>query len=137
MQKKQNKMRSEIKVKLLVTHPTIPPDQISKILKISPSKIWLRGDKLSITERRYQENGWELSSSLPTSSDIKQHTAALIHKIESHIDKFQDLPKDIEIELSCVVYSYGGDRPAIFFEKEVIRLLGVINAEIDIDLYVL
>jgi len=38
--------------------------------------------------------------------------------------------------MECIVKSYGGDRPQIFFDKEVIRKLAELNAEIDVDLYV-
>lgn len=81
-------------------------------------------------------NWWELNSGLNTSAEFDKHINALLAKIRPHKQRFIEISKSFNPGLSCVVYSYDGARPSMGFSKDAIKELAEINAEIDIDLYV-
>ncbi len=43
----------------------------------------------------------------------------------------------MDAEVTCVIYSYEGDRPAIFYESEQVRRLAELRAALNVDLYIL
>lgn len=49
----------------------------------------------------------------------------------------ENLSRVFLVELSCVVYIYGNDRPALGFDCHEVRQIASLHAAIDIDLYVL
>lgn len=128
---------SELKVRLVITDFKCPPGKISDILAISPTKVWHRGDPIPKTIMKYKQNGWQLDSPRTLKGTIEQQTKALLRHIGPRIKAFKKLPEGSEVYLSCVVYSYNGDRPKIYFDKNTIKKLKTLGTSIDLDLYVL
>ncbi|EAZ90382.1 DUF4279 domain-containing protein, partial [Crocosphaera chwakensis] len=48
----------------------------------------------------------------------------------------QEIGHNYDIEISCVIYT-DGEVPSIHFDQEIINKSHQINAEIDVDLYIL
>lgn len=138
-------MRSEVRVYLAFGGFDFDPDEITRLTGITPTKTLRAGDPVSwassLSEEnrqriRVKSNRWEVDSGLDSSVDLPTHVKALLQKLEPVWDRFVELGQQYEPVMECIVSSYGGDRPEIFFDKEVIRKLIQLNAEIDVDLYV-
>ena len=74
---------------------------------------------------------------LHTSADFERHINALLARIRPYKQQFIENGKVLHPVLSCVVYSYDGARPSMGFSLDAIQELAELNAEVDIDLYVL
>jgi Domain of unknown function (DUF4279) len=132
-------MSTEISISLSLAEFKCDPDEISTLLGIVPTETW-RVDEL-INPRgtlRYQYNGWALKSQLDTSAGLEEHMESLLKQLEPQWEIFTELGNCYDIEFSCVIYMEFGDQvPAIHFNKDILQKVANLNAEIDVDLYVL
>jgi len=138
-------MRSEISVYFEFAGFDIDPDEITRLTGITPTRIRRAGDPiygaslLSEEARqriRVKVNRWDVNSGLDPNVDLPTQVKALFERLEPAWDRFIELSQQYVPVMECIVKSYGGDRPQIFFDKEVIRKLAELNAEIGVDLYV-
>lgn len=131
-------METENSASLTLTGLDLDPEQITRRTSISPSKTWRLGEKVDDRSvLRYQHNGWRLTSGLPKQRDLEEHVESVLTQIRSSWSVLTQLGATYDAEMACVVYSYGGDRPPIHLSKGVLRRVSELNADIDIDLYVL
>lgn len=131
------KMKSEIKVYFRIVGFPMSPEVLTDKLGLKPTDTWKKGDAGRIAKTTFKNNGWELSSGLNKSVDLKTHVGTLLDNITPFKKNFVKVCSEYPPDLICVVYSYGGDRPAIVFERDIIKELTELNASIDVDLYVL
>ncbi len=68
---------------------------------------------------------------------FEKNITVLLERIRPHKQQFIEIGKTFDPVLSCVVYSYDGDRPYLGFSRDEINELAELNATVDIDLYVL
>ncbi len=130
-------MESEIYASFKIIGPHLDPEQVTRSIGISPSKTWRIGD-LVVEQAllRHKNNGWLLKSNLPLSATLKEHVRFILAQLQVSWQALKELCTQHDAEISCVVMSYGGDRPAMFFDKDIISRAADLNAAIDIDLYV-
>lgn len=135
--------KNEIQVCLRVTEFECSPDEVSKILNIAPSDTWLIGELIDKTNRatiRHKQNGWEICSrlhdeSLSSSSELQPHISNILDIVRPYRNNFEQLPSGSFVELSCVIYVYMDQKPAIHIDAVSVHELAYINASIDIDYY--
>jgi hypothetical protein len=130
-------MRSEIEVYFRVRGFSVSPEALTVELGMQPTRTWRKGDPLRFGKGTYKDNGWTIGSGLGKSIDLETHVKTLLDKIVLIRENFIKVCTKYHPDLVCVIHSYGGDRPAIPFDREIIKELAVLNASIDIDLYVL
>ncbi len=138
-------MRSEISVYLAFAGFDFDPEEITRLTGITPTRTRRAGDPVSwassLSEEnrqriRVKANRWIVNSGLDSNVDLPTQVKALLRRLEPAWERLIELGQQYEPVMECIVRSYGGDRPEIFFDKEVIRKLIQLNAEIDVDLYV-
>jgi hypothetical protein len=137
--------KSEIQVCLRVTEFECSPDEISKILSITPSNTWLKGELIDKTKRatiRHKQNGWEICSrlfdeSLNNYSELQPHISNILDTVRPYRNNFKQLPSGSFVELSCVIYAYSEQTPAIHIDAVSVYELAYISASIDVDYYYL
>ncbi len=135
----------KIELDLILDGFDIDPTQISKILLLSPTQVWLKGESIQKTALKRKSNGWVLSSRLEKSAELEDHINALFSKIKPVLLNFHNLPLSTEKELSCAIYIYHEKNnsaeehrtPSIHLEREHVEILNQLGAEFDLDLYVL
>lgn len=133
-----NKEQNEINVRLAIYRFDCHPDEITQILGLTPTDIWIAGQPVrrppSGRAKLHEENAWLLKSPLDGSSEIEEQVDALTDVIAPQADRFRDLPDNVCIELSCSVYGHEY-MPAIHFTANQVRFLASLGAEIDVDVY--
>jgi hypothetical protein len=135
----------KIELDLILDGFDIDPTQISNILSLSPTQVWLKGESIQKTALKRKSNGWVLSSGLEKSAELEDHINALFSKIKPVLLNFNNLPLSTEKELSCAIYVYHEKSntaeehrtPPIHLDREQIEILNELGAEFDLDLYVL
>jgi uncharacterized protein DUF4279 len=132
------RMYSEVYAEFNLFGLDMDPDQVTALVGISPSKTWRLGDPIGPPPLilRYKNNGWRLKSELPLSLDLEEHVKSVIDQLQPSWAAFVELGTRYSAEISCVVKSYGGDRPPISFNEAVVKRAAELNAAIDIDLYI-
>jgi len=129
------KYQNEITVSLTITDFEEHPSEITRILEISPSKVWCKGELIDTrTLIRYKQNGWKVFSSLSKFQTLREHVDSLLGVIVPISDRFRTLPPNCQIELTCCLYIYH-EMPEISLDGLTLKKLSELNAGIDIDLY--
>lgn len=112
------------------------PGQITDMLGLTPTKIWVKGEEYIFGDKRNgikktrEKNYWEY-----------RETNISNDWIGGHIDRFIDeivLPRKVAIrkitehlhtEFSVVQYIYEGCNPGLYFDKKVIKVLNDCGLE--------
>jgi hypothetical protein len=129
-------MESKIYAYFLLCYFECDPEEITKIVGVSPTDVWRIGDK--ITNRstlKRKENGWRLKSNLEQTSDLDAHIKNVLERLKPGWGKLRELGLQYYAEISCVIYCYDPQSPVIHFDKEIIKAAIELNAEIDVDYY--
>ncbi len=126
-------MTPRAKIRLNLTDFEVDPDEVSRLLGISPDFVCRKGEAILETLRSYPENGWRLVSSLSASSSVEEHVLNVLDRIEPVAHLLPRLER-LEVEVSCVVYYYDYT-PVLGLSREVIRRLARLGASLDYDLY--
>lgn len=132
---KRGKKRTEIKIRLSISGFSCPPEEVTQVLGLSPTKTWRRNDSIPRTIMVYKENGWRLEAPGSPYASVEKQCTVLMERITPRLEAFKELPPGSEVELSCVIYVYHNERPSLSFSPEVIRTLATIGGLIDIDYY--
>ncbi|MGK7883824.1 MAG: DUF4279 domain-containing protein [Crocosphaera sp.] len=130
-------MPFEISASFTITGLDFEPQNITDKLGIIPKKTWKTGDLINPkgTIKR-KHNGWVIESKLSKDNDLENHIKSLFKQLQPVWNRLQKISNNYDIEISCVIYT-DGEVPSIHLDKEIINKSKQINAEIDIDLYVL
>ncbi|MFE1746281.1 DUF4279 domain-containing protein [Coleofasciculus sp. H7-2] len=130
-------MEYEISAAFTLTGFDFNPEEITAKVGIIPTKIWKVGDlihpKAGIRRKR---NGWSLESKLEKSAELEDHIKSVLEQIQPGWLPMVEISSRYEAEIDCVVY-VRGQVPAIHFDKDIVEQAAKLNAEIDVDLYVL
>ncbi len=131
-------MESDVYAAFILRGLELDPQHITTSLGMLPSKTWRVGELLiEQAILRHKDNGWMIASDLPLSCDLQEHVKSVMERLQPGWQVLMELCTSYDAEINCVVKSYGGDRPAILFEKDIVKLAADLNAAINIDLYVL
>jgi len=127
-------MKSELKLRLILTSKSLTADDMATLAGISPSKSWTRGQVVHPSAKNvHKENGCLLQIE---DSSLSSAAKRLEETLQAQSAALLELPKDVDIELSCVVYLKGA-APELHLEPQTVDLLASIGAGIDIDIYTL
>ncbi|MDX2230510.1 MAG: DUF4279 domain-containing protein [Leptolyngbyaceae cyanobacterium bins.349] len=135
-------MASECYASFVLTGLDLNPDEITAKTGVIPTKTWRVGDLISPQATiRYQHNGWRLSSQrkfvdFEDADDLADHVRAVLEQLHVSWQTFVEVGAQFDSEVCCIIYT-GGERPAIHFDRAILNQLSELNAELDVDLYVL
>lgn len=121
-------MRNEISVEFILTGLELNPEEITNLLKISPTSTWKLGDLIGKSILGHEHNGWSLKSNLENSVDLEEHIIYVLQKLQPSWQKLVDICYQYDAEISCVIYSYEAQAPAIHFDKDIIGRVAELNA---------
>jgi len=131
-------MRSEISASFLLSGDQLDPNEVTAATGIEPTASHRAGDVITYPRRtlRAAAGRWWVESSLPLSASLDAHVKELLNHLEPAWPALIALGEVYKAELSCLVRSYGGDRPPIGFDSQMVRRCAELSADIDVDLYI-
>ncbi|MEA5470216.1 DUF4279 domain-containing protein [Spirulina sp. 06S082] len=132
-------MKNEFFCAFTVLNFDCDPDEITAFVGVTPSKVWKKGDLIYPNASvSHKQNGWTIKSELDNSIELSKHIEVVLNKIEDNWQSFVKICCKYYAELECTIYIYDEDnRPTISFDKKLVKKLAQLNAEIDVDLYIL
>jgi len=117
------------------------PVFITKKLGLEPHSIARQGEEYFIGHQKvlkvWEFNHWDYELKTMTNDFIGETVSQFFHEIiVPRLDEIKEISQKSKItRLIIVQYYYRGPNPGYVFEKEQIKILANINAEIDIDIY--
>jgi hypothetical protein len=119
----------------------ITHDEITNILGIQPSKIYVKGEKRnSKSTALVKENGWLLEPTLDRSLSFETQLEKLLSFLKLKKDLVKKFCLEYTCQISCGVFIYfdnGESTPSIRLSKEYNKIIQELDLEFDIDIYCL
>jgi hypothetical protein len=136
--KKDFFMESEIYAYFSLIGKELDPEEITAKTGIIPTKTWRVGDLINLRAKlRKKHSGWSVYSSVEKTADLEEHLKSILALLQRGWLPLVELSKCYKAEIACVIYYRSGSVPAIHFDKSIIDKVHQLNAEIDVDFYVL
>ncbi|MEG3898838.1 MULTISPECIES: DUF4279 domain-containing protein [unclassified Microcoleus] len=131
-------MESEIYAYFMLTGMEFEPEEVTAKVSINPTETWRKGDLINPRgTRRHKENGWSVYSQIEKSADLEEHINSVLEQLQPGWVPLLELCKCYAAEIACVIYYRRGSVPAIHFAPDIVAQAAKLNAEIDVDFYVL
>lgn len=117
------------------------PDQITNLLQISPSKVFIKGERKNPKFAPIAEaNSWFLNASAGKYAPFEDQMRWLVGIMEAKTEIFRSLSEKYYCEFSCAFYIYignGESTPSVHLEPYAIEFLNRLKVEFDIDILLL
>ncbi|WP_438348010.1 DUF4279 domain-containing protein [Paenibacillus sp. FA6] len=127
--------KTNIKVEFSIFGDEFDPGIITDTLLITPTRTWFKGDNIRGNLFR-KETCWELATEYEESLDINDQIDEIKELIKNQEDEIVKLIRQnkLECKFDVVINIENNVKPAIYLNKEIIKFLHDLGAEIDIDL---
>jgi len=124
-----------IEVALKLTGQGFSPDHVTSVLQRAPTKAWRRGDLIQGTTLQRPTDGWAFGLPPRETHEMDAVLGELLDAIEPFRDRIVEAIKQFHLnaEVSFGVY-VRNETPAGWFSAENIRRIGILGADLDIDL---
>ncbi len=136
-------MATRIAAEFTLTGFGFNPDEVTISLGVQPTRTWRQGDPRGKTLLRHKSDGWELSTGYEeldeeNSIDMIKQIRSIFGRLQPHTSKLKEMCARLKVDarVCCVMHIEGDDRPAIYFDRDIVKWLAELGADIDIDLYV-
>lgn len=115
------------------------PISITKILNILPKRIYLKGDIIRNTQRFYEKSRWICGTEYEESLDINDQLGKVLNLLQDKKSIFIQLMKEqyLSYTFGIAIKIEENQSPAIYLTKEAIQFASEIEAEFDVDQYIL
>jgi hypothetical protein len=115
------------------------PEEITSKIGIVPAESWRAGELVTKKgSMKHESNGWEVDSHAPRFEDLETHVKSVLEQLKPSWSSLVEISAQCYTEISCTIYIYSEAQvPAIHFDKDIVQQLAELNADIDIDLYIL
>ncbi|MBY0216252.1 DUF4279 domain-containing protein [Paenibacillus illinoisensis] len=113
------------------------PNIITNTLLINPTRVWLKGDSIRRDLVR-KETCWEIATDYEESLDINDQIDKIKALIQDHKDQVIKLIKqnNLKCKFDVVINIENNISPAMYLNKNTIKFVCDLEAEIDFDLYI-
>lgn len=120
------------------------PEEITQKLDLTPTKTAIKGQEYLVgpkdkkITKTYKTNYWEYRITKIENKWIGDQIEYFIEKIiRPRQEKLKNIIETCEAEFSIVQYYYTGCNPGFNHQNKIIKTLGYIGADLDIDIYCL
>jgi hypothetical protein len=127
--------REQTSVRFKISSATLSAAEIQARTGLAPDESWKVGDARGAFGAVERQHGFVLESKVRMQDSLDDHIKAMLKRLAPHAQKIGALVNEAKIELSCMVHRKVA--PALKFERDDLRWLGVMGARLDIDIYIL
>lgn len=118
----------------IISDFTCSPEEVTRILGVTPSRFWIAGEKVGDGAPK-KRNGWALENSIRGDWDMEAELRPLLDRLPKSLSALRETTSQWSAKAFCAVYTHG-ERPALSLSAGTVARLAELEAEIDIDLYV-
>lgn len=127
--------REQTAIRFNIFSATLTAKDIEARTGLAPDESWKIGDARGAFGAVEKMNGFVLQSKARINESLDDHIKAMLKRLAPHAQKIGALANEAKIELSCQIHRKVG--PALKFDRDDLRWLGVMGARLDIDVYIL
>ncbi|MDL2283066.1 DUF4279 domain-containing protein [Odoribacter sp. OttesenSCG-928-G04] len=142
------KDRTQIKLILSIFGEYFSIDELTNLMKIKPTQTWTKGDIIPLPQglcrkdnstRIREYTNWEFSIGFIETLDFEDVSKCFEDIFENKIIILKNYiqEKGIEAVMNIIVEVYDNQSPGIHLNSQIIKISRALNAEIDIDLYIM
>ncbi|MEK4512126.1 DUF4279 domain-containing protein [Paenibacillus anaericanus] len=129
--------RTNVKVEFSIFGDQFDPNIVTNTLLIPPTRTWLKGDRIQ-RELFSKETCWELATEYEESLDINDQIDKVKNLLQDRKDQVVKLIRqnNLECKFEVVINIENNETPAMYLNKDTIKFIYDLGAEIDFDLYI-
>ncbi len=130
-------MATSIKVRFSLTGRDFDPDEVTRMVGVTPTKTWRRGEQRAGSDLEWEHDGWLLSIPEETSLDVAPQIAKLLGLLRDHV-KSISLAREtfkLDAEVGVSIYLENSEPPSAHFALDTLKTLCELHADVDIDIY--
>ena len=128
-------MREQTAVRFKISSATLSAADVSARTGLTPDESWKIGEARGAFGAVEKMHGFVLESKVRVQDSLNDHVQAMLKRLAPHAQQIGALANEAVIELSCIVHRKVA--PALKFERDDLRWLGVMGARLDIDIFIL
>ncbi|EYE87733.1 hypothetical protein Q428_11940 [Fervidicella metallireducens AeB] len=130
--------KTKVKVEFVIVGDEFNPGLVTEKLQINPNEYWVKGDDIKGRNIKRKDSCWIIGTEYEESSDINNQIIKVLNKIQDKKSNLCELGEYFNLEyiLLIIINIEENEKPAIYFENEVIQFMNDIKGKIDIDLYI-
>lgn len=121
------------KVSLRILGDELDPEEITELLKVSPTECCKKGDVIAGKYKR-RTGCWSLESHLPDDIDVEDKVMHLLSQVTNDESTWKLLNSKYQIDLFCGLFLETDNR-GIELSVETIRKLSSLGIKIGFDIY--
>jgi hypothetical protein len=128
-------IEANVRVYLMISSPIYTPEEITKKVELLPTSVHKKGEKISLSSRVYTKNQWLFEPGQDIPDGIDHKILHLLNQLEHVRTNIAQLANECNICL-CICYEgYKDWMGGWNADKETIKRISALEAEIDLDLY--
>lgn len=129
--------RTNVKVEFSIFGDQFDPNIITNTLLINPTRAWLKGDPIRRDLVR-KETCWGIATDYEESLDINDQIDKVKALIQDQKDQVVKLieQNNLECKFEVVINIENNLKPAMYLNKDIIKFIYDLGAEIDFDPYI-
>lgn len=116
-----------------------PLDHVTEKLGVIPTETYKKGDLIPnrSTACYRKETSWDLGTGYQVSLDVNNQLQQIINKLQNNSSIINEIKEaySLECKFFIVIKIEGGNTPALYLDKNIIKFAARIEAEFDVDLY--
>ena len=128
-------MREQTAVRFKISSATLSAADVSARTGLAPDESWKIGEARGAFGAVEKAHGFVLESKARAQESLADHIQAMLKRLAPHAQQIGALANEAVIELSCIIHRKAA--PALKFERDDLRWLGVMGARLDIDIFIL
>lgn len=133
---------TEAKIEFIIVGDDFPPEEITDILKLTPSKayktneVFMIGPEKNIPRKR-TECCWMIETDYTNTIDVEGELRKLYDLIKDKKNELVEISRRFNVENKfCIVINFRNENPIIGIEKDIVKFASDINAWFEFDTYV-
>lgn len=127
--------REQTAVRFNIFSATLTAKDIEARTGLAPDESWKIGDARGAFGAVEKMHGFVLQSKVRLQDSLDDHIKAMLKRVAPAAQKIGALANECKIEMSCQIHRR--QAPALKFERDDLRWLGVMGARLDVDVHII
>jgi hypothetical protein len=133
--------KTKLKIDFRIIGDDFNPKEVTEMIQIKPDSMWKKGEKYYKgkieCERSYSD--WLITSEYRESLDVDELMKEIIQRIQDKKVMIKECKRKFELDyvFEVIVHIEDAQTPSLFFDSSIIKFINEIEAEIDVDLYIM
>lgn len=127
--------KPQIDVALKLTGAKFVPDEVTRLVGLTPTRTWRSGDQIQGTELKRKQDGWVFGLRYRETYDMDSLLNELLDSIWPHLEQIKEVAKSLHLKTEISFGTYVREEtPTCWFAAATIQRVSELGADLDVDL---